>query len=173
MTTPFLKVLNATSQMAQSFQVKQWWLFRCKRLSSRCIASPAGRNGSVVAVEVSNDQVGIRTATNTDDLHLLAAERMRGMSDGHPSPNSWGRWGSVLWGCPPRAIKSCKRSSAPYSNAFTTAQKERIFMKRVMASDQTAVAIRPFAKFAENGPLATGFWREISSPASMRSITAS
>jgi hypothetical protein len=43
----------------------------------------------MVAVEVSNDEVGIRAATDTDDLYLLTIERMMGMRDGHPSRNSW------------------------------------------------------------------------------------
>jgi len=44
----------------------------------------------MIPIEVSNDQVGISTATDTDDLYLLTIQRMMGMSDGHPSRNSWG-----------------------------------------------------------------------------------
>src|SRR5947209_5870356 len=166
MTTPFLKVLNATSQMAQSFQVKQWWLFRCKRLSSRCIASPAGRNGSVVAVEVSNDQVGIRTATNTDDIHLLAAERMRGMSDGHPSPNSWGRWGSVLWGCRPGQINWFKKSSGSSLRHFMNPNSP----PAVMGSGQTVGVTAHSPPLIGPGRGPNGFLKEIFEAVLIRSI---
>ena len=92
-----LQLRDHMSKQMQPFQIKQWWLLGWKRTWCRRVGGPTSGNGSVVTVEVSNDQVGIRTATNTEDLHLLAAERMIGMSDGHPSPNSWGQWGSVLW----------------------------------------------------------------------------
>jgi hypothetical protein len=85
---PLLKLLNNTSELAESFQVKHWWLLGWKRIWCRRIRRPTGRNGSVVAVEVSNDQVGIRTAAGTDDLYLLTIQGMMGMSDGHPSRNS-------------------------------------------------------------------------------------
>src|SRR5258706_98180 len=56
----------------------------------RRVGRPTGRNGYVVAIDVSNDEVGIRAATDTDDLYLLTIEGMMRMRDGHPSRNSWG-----------------------------------------------------------------------------------
>ncbi len=44
----------------------------------------------MIPIEVSNDEIGISTATNAYDLHLLTIEWMMGMDDGHPSRNSWG-----------------------------------------------------------------------------------
>ncbi len=87
---PLLELLNHTSKLAESFQVKHWWLLGWKRLWRRRVGRPTGRNGSVVAIDVSNDEVGIRAATDTDDLYLLTIEGMMRMRDGHPSRNSWG-----------------------------------------------------------------------------------
>lgn len=87
---PLLELLNHTSKLAESFQVKQWWLLGRKRIWCRRVGRPTGRNGSMVAVEVSNDEIGIWAATDTDDLYLLTIEGMMGMRDGHPSRNSWG-----------------------------------------------------------------------------------
>ena len=91
MTTPFLKPLDTMSEVAQSFQIKQWWLLGCKSICCyRCVAGPTSGNGSMVAINMPNDQIGIRTATNADDLYLLTTKRMMRMDDGHPSPNSLG-----------------------------------------------------------------------------------
>ena len=87
---PLLELLNHTSKLAESFQVKHWWLLGWKRLWRRRVGRPTGRNGSVVAIDVSNDEVGIRASTDTDDLYLLTIEGMMRMRDGHPSRNSWG-----------------------------------------------------------------------------------
>lgn len=87
---PLLELLNHTSKLAESFQVKQWWLLGWKRIWCRRVGRPTGRNRSVVAVEVSNDEIGIWAATDTDDLYLLSIQRMMGMRDGHPSRYSWG-----------------------------------------------------------------------------------
>jgi hypothetical protein len=59
-------------------------------VASSIIADAPERHGSVVAVDVSNDQIGIRTTADTDDLYLLTIQGMMGMDDGHPSRNSWG-----------------------------------------------------------------------------------
>ena len=88
MTTPFLKLLDATSEVAQSFQIKQWWLLGCKSFGGRCVAGPTGCNGSMVAINMPNDQIGIRTSTNADDLHLLTTKRMMRMGHCYPSQNS-------------------------------------------------------------------------------------
>lgn len=98
--TAFLKLLDQTHKLAQSFQVEQRGLLGWKGTWCGRIAGPTGGNGSVVAIEVPNDEIGIRTATNTNDLHLLATERVIGMGHRDPSRNSLGQWGSVLWGCP-------------------------------------------------------------------------
>jgi hypothetical protein len=87
---PLLKLLNKTSELAESFQIKQRWLLEWKRIWCRRVRRPTGRNGSMVAVDVSNDQIGIRTTADTDDLYLLTIQGMMGMDDGHPSRNSWG-----------------------------------------------------------------------------------
>ncbi len=75
--TALLQVLDQMSKQMQPFQIKHWWLLGWKRTWCRCVGGP-------------NDQVGISTATDTDDLYLLTIQRMMGMSDGHPSRNSWG-----------------------------------------------------------------------------------
>jgi len=87
---PLPELLNNTSKLAESFQVKHWWLLGWKRIWCRRVGRPTGRNGSMVAIDVSNDEVGIRAATDTDDLYLLTIQGMMGMRDGHPSRNSWG-----------------------------------------------------------------------------------
>ena len=85
---PLLKLLNNTSELAESFQVKHWRLLGWKRTWCRRVRRPTRRNGAVIAIEVSNDEVGIRASTDTDDLYLLTIQGMMGMSDGHPSRNS-------------------------------------------------------------------------------------
>jgi hypothetical protein len=42
----------------------------------------------MIAIEVSNDEIGIRASTDTDDLYLLTIQGMMGMDDRHPSRNS-------------------------------------------------------------------------------------
>jgi len=44
----------------------------------------------MIPIKVSNDEIGISTATNPDDLYLLTIEWMMGMDDPHPSRNSPG-----------------------------------------------------------------------------------
>jgi hypothetical protein len=87
---PLPELLNHTSQLAESFQVKHCWLLGWKRIWCRRVGRPTGRNGSMVAIDVSNDEVRIWAATDTDDLYLLTIQGMMGMRDGHPSRNSWG-----------------------------------------------------------------------------------
>ncbi len=71
MTTPFLKVFDTMSEVTQSFQVKQWWCLEYRNICCRGVAGPTGGNGSVIAVDVTDDEIGIRTPTNTDDFYLL------------------------------------------------------------------------------------------------------
>jgi hypothetical protein len=87
---PLPELLNHTSKLAESFQVKHWWLLGWKRIWCRRVGRPTGRNGSMVAIDVSNDEVRIWAATDTDDLYLLTIQGMMGMRDGHPSRNSLG-----------------------------------------------------------------------------------
>ena len=42
----------------------------------------------MIPIEVSNDEIGISTAPDTDDLYLLTIQGMMGMDDPHPSRNS-------------------------------------------------------------------------------------
>src|SRR5260221_6086508 len=93
---PLLELLNHTSKLAESFQVKHWWLLGWKRLWRRRVGRPTGRNGSVVAIDVSNDEVGILAATDTDNLYLLTIHGLISMSDGLPTLNAWGCMGIRL-----------------------------------------------------------------------------
>jgi len=88
MTTPFLKVFDTMSEVTQSFQVKQWWCLEYRNICCRGVAGPTGGNGSMVAINMPNDQIGIRTSTNADDLHLLTTKRMMGMGNSDPPRNS-------------------------------------------------------------------------------------
>ena len=88
--TALLQVLDQMSKQMQPFQIKHWWLLGWKRTWCRGVGGPTGGNGSMIPIKVSNDEIGVRTATNAHDLHLLTVEWMMGMSDGHPSRNSWG-----------------------------------------------------------------------------------
>ena len=83
--TALLQVLDQMSKQMQPFQIKHWWLLGWKRTWCRGVGGPTGGNGSMIPIEVSNDQVGIWTTTNTDDFDLLTREGMMGMRDGHPS----------------------------------------------------------------------------------------
>jgi len=85
-----LQLLDQMSKQMQPFQIKQWWLLGWKRTWCRRVGGPTGGNGSMIPIEVSNDEIGISTATNADDLHLLTREWMMGMDDRHPSRNSLG-----------------------------------------------------------------------------------
>ena len=87
---PLLKLLNTTSELAEPFQIKQRWLLKWKCIWCRRVRRPTGGNGPMIAIDVSNDQVGIWTTTNTDDFDLLTRQGMMGMRDGHPSRNSGG-----------------------------------------------------------------------------------
>jgi hypothetical protein len=44
----------------------------------------------MIPIKLSNDEIGIRAAPDTDDLYLLTIEWMMGMDDRHPSQNSGG-----------------------------------------------------------------------------------
>src|SRR5258708_12562763 len=94
---PLPELLNNTSKLAESFQVKHWWLLGWKRIWCRRVGRPTGRNGSMEAIEVSNDEVGIRAATDTDDFYLLTIQGMMRIRDGHPPPNSSPSCVSVLF----------------------------------------------------------------------------
>jgi len=85
-----LQLLDQMSKQMQPFQIKQWWLLGWKRTWCRRVGSPTGGNGPMIPIKVSNDEIGISTATNAYDLHLLTIEWMMGMDDRHPSRNSWG-----------------------------------------------------------------------------------
>ena len=83
-----LQLLDQMSKQMQPFQIKQWWLLGWKRTWCRRVGGPTGGNGSMIPIEVSNDEIGIRASTDTDDLYLLTIQGMMGMDDRHPSPNS-------------------------------------------------------------------------------------
>jgi hypothetical protein len=88
--TPFQKLFNHLSEVAESFQVEQGWFLACKILGSRCVGRPTGGNGSMIAIKVSNDQIRIKTSTYTNDLDLLTAKRMMRMDHRYPFRNSLG-----------------------------------------------------------------------------------
>jgi len=55
---------------------------RCERLSLAGVG-PAHGNGRVGAISQAQDQIGIHTAADEDDLTSLAPKGMMRMSDGH------------------------------------------------------------------------------------------
>ena len=87
---PLLDLFDHTGELTESFQVKHWRFLKGRAIWCGRITGPTGRNGSMIAIEVPNDQIGISTSTNANDFHLLTTEWMMRMDDGHPSRNSWG-----------------------------------------------------------------------------------
>src|SRR2546425_8095385 len=140
--TAFLKLLDQTHKLAQSFQVEQRGLLGWKGTWCGRIAGPTGGNSSMVAIEVPNDEIGISTATNTNDLHLLATERVIGMGHGDPSRNSLGQWGSVLWGCPSWWIAAFRQ----WSKMLLNQPGRRSSREQATASVQAEAAMTPSRK---------------------------
>jgi hypothetical protein len=60
------------------------------------IVSAAHGDGGMVPVRESDDEIGIETSADLDDLDLLSTERVMGMGDGDESRRGLGRGGSVL-----------------------------------------------------------------------------
>jgi hypothetical protein len=88
MAMPLLKLFNHLSELAKSFEVKQGWLLACKSLRSRRVGRPTRGNGSMVAINVPNDQIRIKATTHTNDFNLLTTQRMMRMGHRHPFRNS-------------------------------------------------------------------------------------
>jgi hypothetical protein len=63
-------------------------------------------DGGMPPVGESDDELGIHSTPQADDLNLLAAERMMGMGDGDQSRRWLGRRGSALWASPRSRIRS-------------------------------------------------------------------
>ncbi len=76
---PLLELFDHTSKLTESFQVQQRRLLGWNGISWGGIGRPTGGNRSMVAIQMSNDEIRIRTATHADDFHLLTTEWMRGM----------------------------------------------------------------------------------------------
>ena len=86
---PLLDLFDHTGELTESFQVKHWRFLKGRGIWCGRITGPTGRNGSMIAIQISNDEIRIWTATNADDFHLLTTERMRGMRHRDVSRNSW------------------------------------------------------------------------------------
>ncbi len=61
-----------------------------------CVVGQAGCEGSVVAVGHADNQVGIWPASDSDELHALAMQRMVRVRYRHPFHRRFGKGGSVL-----------------------------------------------------------------------------
>src|SRR5438552_16610566 len=100
-----LKRFDHPSELRESFQVQQGRWLGCHGLRRGGVGRPTGGNRSMIAIQMSNDEIRIWTATHADDFHLLTKERMRGMRNREVSRTSWEYWGSVLWACAPTRIE--------------------------------------------------------------------
>lgn len=65
-------------------------------VSCPAIVSQACGDGPMVAIEQTDDEVGIRPASNPNELHALAMQRMVRVSHGHPFQRRFAKGGSVL-----------------------------------------------------------------------------
>ncbi len=63
------------------------------------VVGAAHGDGGMVPVRESDDEIGIKPPAELDDLDLLSAERVMGMSDGDESRRGLGGGGRVLGAC--------------------------------------------------------------------------
>jgi len=72
--------------------------WRCGRVEGGQggVVGPAHGDSGVEPVREPDDQIGVRAAADTDDLHPLATQRVMRVGDGDKSRRRLGSWGSVL-----------------------------------------------------------------------------
>jgi hypothetical protein len=81
------QLIEEVDDLSQPLEVQQRQigvaLSRRGELVGLVRVGPAHRNGRVCAISQAQDQVGVDTSADEDDLTLLATQRVVGMGDGH------------------------------------------------------------------------------------------
>ena len=84
-------VIDELDSLTQAVKVQQVWRSRRTiRIGGGSVVRPAHRDRDVKAVGESNNEVQIGTTADTNNLDLLAVQRMIWMSDGYQSRRSLG-----------------------------------------------------------------------------------
>lgn len=96
----FTEVVEEGDHLPESLEIEQRdGPSRRGGLRGGRIVGPAHRDGSVGAIGQADDEIRIGSPTDTDNVNVLAAERMMRMGDGHRFRRWLGKRGSVLWVC--------------------------------------------------------------------------
>ena len=95
--TELVLLLNKLGHAPEPFNREQW-RFYCARIVFRwpCVIGQTRGDGSVIAIRHADDEIGVRSSADPNELHALVIQGM--MWVGHPHP--FRRWlvkgGSVL-----------------------------------------------------------------------------
>jgi hypothetical protein len=92
------KVCDELGSLAQALEIQETrqrgWR-NCVFWES--VICPTHRDGGMMTIRQTNNEIRICTSPNANQLNLLTAKRMVGMEDSYKSRRGVGRTGSVLW----------------------------------------------------------------------------